>query len=174
MLLKNKVAIITGASSGIGAGTALTFAKNGASISIIGRNIENLTKIADQIKSEANISDDKILLLQLDVSIMENLDLIIKKTIEKFGQIDILVNNAGVLETGTIENTSLDQFDRVMNVNIRSIYYLTMLATPHLLKTKGNIINISSVNGMRSFLEFWLIMCPSQQWINSQGVWLWN
>lgn len=151
MLLKNKVAIITGASSGIGAGTALTFAKNGASISIIGRNIENLTKIADQIKSEANISDDKILLLQLDVSIMENLDLIIKKTIEKFGQIDILVNNAGVLETGTIENTSLDQFDRVMNVNIRSIYYLTMLATPHLLKTKGNIINISSVNGMRSF-----------------------
>uniref|UniRef100_T1GTV4 Uncharacterized protein n=1 Tax=Megaselia scalaris TaxID=36166 RepID=T1GTV4_MEGSC len=61
------VAIITGASSGIGAGTALTFAKNGASISIIGRNIENLTKIADQIKSEANISDDKILLLQLDV-----------------------------------------------------------------------------------------------------------
>lgn len=151
MSLSNKVAIITGASSGIGAGAAMTFAKNGASISIIGRNLENLRTISEQIKGEANISDDKILLLQLDVSIMDNLEVIVNKTIEKFGRIDILVNNAGVLETGTIENTSLEQFDRVMNVNIRSIYYLTMLATPHLIKTKGNIINISSVNGMRSF-----------------------
>ncbi|KAL5274122.1 hypothetical protein ACFFRR_000713 [Megaselia abdita] len=151
MLLNNKVAIITGGSSGIGAGTALLFAKHGAAICIIGRNLENLNSIEQQIKSETEISDDKILLLQLDVSVIENLECIIKKTIEKFGRIDVLVNNAGVLETGTIENTSLEQFDRVMNVNIRSIYHLTMLATPYLIKTKGNIINISSVNGMRSF-----------------------
>lgn len=150
-MLLNKVAIITGGSSGIGAGTALLFAKNGSSICVIGRNLENLNKIGDQIKSETGITDDKMLLLQADVSITDNLDCIINKTIDKFGKIDILVNNAGILETGSIENTSLDQFDRVMNVNVRSIYYLTMLAAPYLIKSKGNIINISSVNGMRSF-----------------------
>ena len=76
---------------------------------------------------------------------------LVQKTIEAFGQLDILVNNAGVLEMGTIENTSLEQYDRVMSVNVRSLYQLTMLATPELIKTKGNIVNISSVNGIRSF-----------------------
>ncbi len=60
------------------------------------------------------------------------------------------MNNAGVIELGTIENTTLDQYDRVMNVNVRAIYHLTMLATPHLVATKGNVVNVSSVNGMRS------------------------
>ena len=68
----------------------------------------------------------------------------------EFGKLDILVNNAGVLEMGTIENSSLEQYDRIMNVNVRAIYQLTMLATPELVKTKGNIVNISSVNGIRS------------------------
>ena len=75
---------------------------------------------------------------------------IIQKTVDEFGQLDILVNNAGVLEMGTVENTSLEQYDRIMNVNVRAIYQLTMLATPELIKTKGNIVNISSVNGIRS------------------------
>ena len=60
-------------------------------------------------------------------------------------------NNAGILETGTIETTSLEQFDRVMDTNVRSIYHLTMLAVSHLIKTQGNIVNVSSVNGIRSF-----------------------
>merc|ERR1719431_1044567 len=68
-----------------------------------------------------------------------------------FGQVDVLVNNAGVLEMGSIENTSLDQYDRVMNVNVRAVYNLMMLAVPHLEKSKGNIVNVSSVNGIRSF-----------------------
>lgn len=55
------------------------------------------------------------------------------------------------MESGTIENTSLEQFDRMMNTNVRSIYHLTMLAVPHLIKTEGNIVNVSSVNGIRSF-----------------------
>lgn len=64
---------------------------------------------------------------------------------------DVLINNAGILETGSIENTNMEQFDRVMNTNIRSIFHLTMLAVPHLIATKGNIVNVSSVNGIRSF-----------------------
>ena len=69
---------------------------------------------------------------------------------ERFGRIDILVNNAGILEMGSIENTSLEQYDRVMDVNVRAVYHLTMLSVPHLIKSKGNIVNVSSVNGLRS------------------------
>nr|XP_045609444.1 3-oxoacyl-[acyl-carrier-protein] reductase FabG-like isoform X2 [Procambarus clarkii] len=76
---------------------------------------------------------------------------VVEETIKKYGRLDILVNNAGILEMGTIENTSLDQYDRVMNTNIRAVYHLTMLATPHLIESKGNIVNVSSVNGIRSF-----------------------
>ena len=63
----------------------------------------------------------------------------------------MLVNNAGVLELGTIETTSLAQYDRVMGINMRAVYHLTMLAVPHLTATSGNIVNVSSVNGIRSF-----------------------
>lgn len=78
---------------------------------------------------------------------------LVAKTIKEFGQLDILVNNAGILEMGTIENSSLEQYDRVMNVNVRSIYQLTMLAVPELIKTQGNVVNVSSVNGIRSVSE---------------------
>ena len=67
------------------------------------------------------------------------------------GSLDILVNNAGILEMGTIENSSLEQYDKIMNTNVRAIYQLTMLAVPHLIKTQGCIVNVSSVNGLRSF-----------------------
>ncbi|XP_037944298.1 cyclopentanol dehydrogenase-like [Teleopsis dalmanni] len=65
--------------------------------------------------------------------------------------LDVLVNAAGIIETGSIENTNLEQFDRLMNTNVRSVYQLTMLAVPELIKTKGNIVNISSVCGLRAF-----------------------
>ena len=90
------------------------------------------------------------LLIQADLMSETDTAKLVQKTIEAFGRLDILVNNAGVLEMGSIENTSLDQYDRIMNVNVRAIYQLTMLAAPELIKTKGNIVNISSVNGIRS------------------------
>jgi len=76
---------------------------------------------------------------------------IMRQTLEHFHRLDILVNNAGILEMGTIETTSLDQYDRIMNTNVRAVYHLTMLAVPHLAETRGNIVNVSSVNGIRSF-----------------------
>merc|ERR1712150_174930 len=143
--LAGKTAIITGASSGIGAATAVLFSKLGASLSLVGRNQANLEATA------AKCEGAPTLLVQAELTNEKDCEKIINETVAKFGKLDILVNNAGVLEMGNIENTTMEQYDRVMNVNVRSIYQLTMLATPELIKTKGNIVNISSVNGIRSF-----------------------
>ncbi len=105
--------------------------------------MENLEKVANECNSS------NLHLIAGDITNENDTKRIFEETIKKFSKIDVLVNNAGIIETGTIENTSLEQFDRVMNTNIRSIYHLTMLAVPHLIRTHGNIVNVSSVNGIR-------------------------
>jgi len=151
-MLSGKVALITGASSGIGAATAVLFSKLGANVSLTGRNVENLQKTAEACQqAAAEQNQKKPLLIQADLMSEDDTSKLVDKTVSEFGKLDILVNNAGVLEMGTIENSSLEQYDRIMNVNVRAIYQLTMLATPELVKTKGNVVNISSVNGIRSF-----------------------
>jgi len=146
--LAGKVAIITGASSGIGAATAVHFAKLGAVLAITGRNVDNLQSTARQCQEHGG---QEPLCIKADLVKEEDCTRIIQDTVTKYGKVDVLVNNAGVLEMGSIENTSLEQYDRVMNVNMRSVYHLTMMAVPHLEVTKGNIVNVSSVNGIRSF-----------------------
>lgn len=145
MNFAGKVVLLTGGSSGIGKRTAEKFAQLGASVSLNGRNKENLQKVANGCEGQ------KPFIVVGDITNPEDTKRILKETIQKFGKLDVLVNNAGIIETGTIENTSLEQYDRVMNTNIKSIYHLTMLSVPHLIKTEGNIVNISSVNGIRSF-----------------------
>lgn len=145
MSFLGKVVLITGSSSGIGAATAHRFAKQGAFLALNGRNVENLKAIAK------DIDDDKVFIVPGDITNEADTQNIFNQTIAKYGKLDVLINNAGILETGTIENTSLEQYDRVMATNVRSIYHLTMLAVPSLIKTKGNIVNVSSVNGIRSF-----------------------
>ncbi|KAM3955900.1 dihydroanticapsin 7-dehydrogenase-like [Aphomia sociella] len=146
MNFAGKVIIVTGASSGIGAATAVFLSKLGAKLSLTGRNVENLTKTSKQCEASSNVH-----LIPADLTKEQDIENIIKSTVDHYGRLDVLVNNAGIIETGTIENTSLAQYDKLMNTNVRSIYYLTMLAVPHLLKSKGNIVNVSSVNGIRSF-----------------------
>ncbi|XP_011299093.1 tropinone reductase 2-like [Fopius arisanus] len=141
-----KVVLITGASSGIGAATAIHLSSLGASLSLTGRNVENLAKVADECNKER-----KPLLIRGELTNEEDTKKILESTINHYGKLDILINNAGTIERGSIENTSLEQYDRVFNLNVRSMYHLTMLAIPHLIKTKGNIVNVSSVNGLRSF-----------------------
>jgi len=145
--LAGKVAVITGASSGIGAATAKLFAQRGASLVLTGRNRDNLERVA----SECESASSKPLTIIANLDKENEVANIVKETVDKLGSLDILVNNAGILEMGTIENTSLEQYDRIMNTNVRAIYQLTMLAVPHLIKTQGCIVNVSSVNGVRSF-----------------------
>lgn len=145
MTFAGKVILITGASSGIGAATANHLAKLGASLSLSGRNVNNLKQVQNDTNAKNCIT------VTGDVTNETDTARIVGETIKHYGQLDVLINNAGILESGTIENTSLEQFDRVMNTNIRSIYHLTMLAVPHLIETSGNIVNVSSVNGIRSF-----------------------
>lgn len=148
MNFEGKVIIVTGASSGVGAGTAEYLAKLKANLVMVGRNLENLQKFA---KNCTVSGIDPPLVIQADVTKEKEVEEIITKTIERFGKIDVLINNAGILANGGIENTSLSQYDDVMNTNVRSVYHLTMLAVPHLIKTQGNIVNVSSVAGLRAF-----------------------
>lgn len=149
-MFANKVVIITGASSGIGAETAYEFAKLNAKLVLTGRKKENLDNVASDCESRSP-SKIKPLVVVADMNNESDVENIIKKTVDNYHQLDVLINNAGVLESGTIETTSLAQYDRIMNTNVRGPYYLTMLAIPHLIKTKGNIVNVSSVTGLRSF-----------------------
>ncbi|XP_025415382.1 uncharacterized protein LOC112687060 [Sipha flava] len=158
MSFHSKIILITGASSGIGAATAIHFSKLGAKLALTGRNLVNLQHVADQCEQSFSL---KPFLVTGDLTNEDDTKHILNSTISHYNQLDVLVNNAGILESGSIESTSLDQYDRIMNANVRSIYHLTMLAVPHLIKTKGNIVNVSSVNGVRSFANV-LAYCMSK------------
>lgn len=134
-----------GASSGIGAETAKKLAAQGARLILSGRNVDSLNSVAKECGASS------VFVVKGDVTKESDNEHLIAETIKKYNRLDVLINNAGILESGTIETTSLEQYDRVMSTNIRSIYNLTMLAVPHLIKTQGNIVNVSSVNGIRSF-----------------------
>uniref|UniRef100_A0A1A9ZDI8 Ketoreductase domain-containing protein n=1 Tax=Glossina pallidipes TaxID=7398 RepID=A0A1A9ZDI8_GLOPL len=148
MDFSDKVVLITGASSGIGAAAAVHLAKLGGQLVVVGRNVEKLQETAAKIQA---VKGKTPLALQADMTNDQDVKRVVDDTIKKYGKINVLINNAGVLETGTIENTSLEQYDRIMNTNVRGVYQLTMLAVPYLIATKGNIVNVSSVNGIRSF-----------------------
>ena len=142
---EGKVVIITGSSTGIGQAGAILFAKEGASITIHGRNEEKLKKTIELIE-KAGGSRDKILTVVGEIIEEKVQKDLINKTVEKFGRIDVLINNAGIKKKESLEDhRSLENFDYVFNVNVRAPVALTELAIPHLEKTRGNIINVSSV-----------------------------
>lgn len=154
MSFESKVVIVTGASSGIGAGAAVHFAGLGAKVVITGRNEENLEETKRKCGGD-------VLLILGDLNVESDRVRIVNETMKTFGRIDVLVNNAGLGEAGDILTTTLEQYDKVMNTNVRSVFHLTQLATPHLIKTQGNIVNVSSVAGPRQFPNI-LAYCMSK------------
>ncbi|XP_074649099.1 putative short-chain type dehydrogenase/reductase y4vI [Tubulanus polymorphus] len=147
-MLKEKVVIITGASSGIGKAVAVEFAKHGSRLVLTGRNEADLQDTVDKCKHEG-ITDSQILSLIVDFAgEEEGIKNLVDKTIEKFGVIDILVNNAGTSRRGNLETQTMEDYDLTMKVNVRSVFYLTKLVRPHIIKQKGNIIMMSSINSI--------------------------
>lgn len=145
--MREKVVIVTGASSGIGRATALLFAKNGWQVIAVGRNEKELNALRE--KAQGKKGTIKVHLA--DIREVSQVERVINDTVENFGQIDVLVNSAGIIANGTIENTTLDDWDKMLDINLRSLFYLTQKCVPHLEKTRGNIVNVSSVAGTRSF-----------------------
>ena len=142
-----KVVIITGATSGIGRAVALRFAKALARVVAIGRNRSALEDVANEIKNAGG----ECFTLAADLTNESDSRLVIDTAVNEFGRLDVLVNAAGHISTGSIEDTTLNAWDAMMNVNLRAVFHLMQTATPHLIKTKGNVVNISSVTGLRSF-----------------------
>lgn len=141
MDFSNKVVIITGASSGIGASAAVLYAKQSAKLVLTGRNEQSLNIVAKQCEEANGI---KPLIVKADITIDDEIKQIVSKTIEHFRRIDVLVNNAGVGVRASILD-GIKPFDDAIASNIRSAYLLTSLATPHLIESKGNVVNVSSV-----------------------------
>lgn len=160
MSFTDKVILITGASSGIGADAARHLAKLGGKVALVGRNEQRLNNVADQIKAAGSPIP---LVIVADVTV--DSERIINETIQHFGQLNILINNAGILTQNNIETIDLADYDRIMNTNVRSVIALTKLAVPHLEKTKGNILNVSSAAGLRPKPNV-LAYCISKSAIN--------
>lgn len=148
MDFQEKVVIITGASSGIGAATAIYLAKLSAKLVLVARNENNLKRIALYCGKLSNGVQN--LTIAADVTSNEDVQRIIDDTIEHFGRIDVLINNAGCIEMGGIKNSTMETYDKVMSTNMRSVYQLTKLAVPFLIQTKGCIVNTSCINSTKA------------------------
>ena len=141
MEFDGKVAVVTGATSGIGMATVFRFAEQGARVAAVGRKKEVLAKVQHQ----------NVRTYAVDLTNEQETAAFARHALDDFGGVDILVNAAGIIANGTIENTSLADYDLMMNINVRSVFQLTQLVLPSIIERKGNIVNVSSVTGLRAF-----------------------
>jgi NAD(P)-dependent dehydrogenase (short-subunit alcohol dehydrogenase family) len=147
MSFAHKVVVVTGATSGIGLATAEAFAREQGRVVLVGRSESALTEAT---RSISGIGPSAVG-CAADIMSADAPERIIKTALDAFGGIDVLVNAAGVIATGTLENTSDETWDAMMDVNLRAPFRLMRAAAPHLKARKGAIVNVSSVNGLRSF-----------------------
>ena len=145
--MSGKVALITGASSGIGRAASLRFARDGFVIIALGRNLAELGTLRDEAHQFGGVVRPHL----CDVTETSQVDRVITGTIETHNRIDVLVNAAGIIKNGSIEDTTLADWDKMMNINLRSMFYITQKCVPYLVESKGNVVNVSSVTGLRAF-----------------------
>lgn len=141
--MKNKVIIITGASSGIGLACARDFASRGAKISLAARSADKLLEIEKELSGAGH----EVLVTPTDVSKEEDCENLIKETFKRFGKIDILVNNAGISMRALFKDLDLSVLKQLMDVNFWGTVYCTKHALPYLLETKGSVVGVSSIAG---------------------------
>jgi NAD(P)-dependent dehydrogenase (short-subunit alcohol dehydrogenase family) len=145
--LDGRAALVTGATSGIGRATALKFASEGARVALVGRDAAALGRAASEVAARGVEAVE----IQADVTVEADARRAVETAAERLGGVDVLVNAAGILSNGTVETTTLSDWDEMMNVNLRSVFHLMQLAAPHLERRPGNVVNVSSVTGLRSF-----------------------
>jgi NADP-dependent 3-hydroxy acid dehydrogenase YdfG len=144
--LAGKVAIITGASSGIGRATAKVFTAEGASVTVTGRRGDRLSDLVNEIGPVQALS------VPADITDRAAVDIMVAQTIATFGHVDILVNNAGVMLLSGVEELLVDEWDRMIDVNIKGLLYGVAAVLPHMrAQSSGHIINVDSVAGRRPF-----------------------
>ena len=142
--MENKVAIVTGASSGIGYATSLTLSKAGIRIAVGARRTSRLQELEKQIIK----NNGEILIQKLDVTNKSDCDSFADAVVKKWGKVDILINNAGLMPLSYFENGKVEEWERMIDVNIKGVLYCTSAVIPHMLDERsGQIVNISSVAG---------------------------
>jgi NAD(P)-dependent dehydrogenase (short-subunit alcohol dehydrogenase family) len=146
--LKNKVALVTGGSSGIGKAIALEFCKEGARVAIVGRQMDKLEKVVKEIKKKGG----QALAISGDVSNISDVDMMVSETVKKFGKLDILVNCAGILVSADLAHHTEDIWDDTIDINLKGSFLTTQRAVPEMLKQgKGKVIHIASIAGQIGF-----------------------
>ncbi len=141
MSFEGKVALVTGATSGIGRATALRLARDGAEVAGVGRRPEALEELAAE----------GVRTYQTDLTSEDATTRLIDSVSHDMGGIDVLVNAAGIIEFGNIEKITMAEYDQMMAINVRSVLQLMQLCLPSIIERKGNIVNVSSVTGLRAF-----------------------
>jgi NAD(P)-dependent dehydrogenase (short-subunit alcohol dehydrogenase family) len=156
-MVKGKIALVTGASSGIGRATAELMAHNGARVAVTGRQMEPLKELVGCIAAAGG----EAAAFAGDLRKDEDRRRIVAATVAHFGGLDILVNAAGTIANGTVENTTLADWRTMFEINLEAVFILMQLAVPYLEKNQGSIVNVSSVTGIRAFPNI-LAYCASK------------
>jgi dehydrogenase/reductase SDR family protein 7B len=141
--MKNKVVIITGASSGIGRALAVEFDRLGANLAIAARNQAKLNQLSSALQGKDH------LLIQADVTVEKDCENLISSTIKKYGRIDVLINNAGISMRAIFESADLSVLRKLMDTNFWGTVYCSKFALPYLLQSKGSLVGVSSVAGYK-------------------------
>ena len=137
---KNMTVIVTGSGAGMGREAAKLFAAYGANVVV-----NSLSGSCYDAREEIAASGGSVIAVQADVGTMAGCEQIIHEAVDKFGRIDVLVNAAGIVVDGSVETANIDDWDRSMDVNVKSVFLLSRLALPYLRKTRGSIVNVASV-----------------------------
>jgi NADP-dependent 3-hydroxy acid dehydrogenase YdfG len=146
--ISGKVVVITGASSGLGETTARHLASKGASVVLGARRLENLESIASEIRAEGG----KVEVLKTDVTKSEEVKALVEKAVAVFGRIDVMINNAGLMAIAPITETKVEEWDRMIDINVKGVLYGIAAALPVFQKQQsGHFINLSSVAGIKVF-----------------------
>jgi NAD(P)-dependent dehydrogenase (short-subunit alcohol dehydrogenase family) len=147
MDFKEKVVVVTGASSGIGKAVALAFGGRGASVAVVARDQAALHETVELVEGAGG----RGLAVARDITTPEAADEIVEAAIDRWGRLDVLVNAAGIIAMGTVDQTDDSSWNRVMELNVNAAFRLMRAAIPALKARQGAIVNVSSVNGLRVF-----------------------